>query len=110
LISNEIHNPVLKTSLVFAGFFCYNCKRRDYILSTNNILLKSSYEVKKADFERELLAMLEQHPDCLVWNCSIKMLKLEWAAHNAFHALGILRRKTADTAELAAGVVDESGV
>ena len=68
-----------------------------YILSINNIQLKSSYEVKKADFERELLAMREQHPDCLVWNRSIKSLKLEWAAHNAFHALGILRRKTADT-------------
>ena len=27
LISSEIHNPVLKTSLVFAGFFCYNCKK-----------------------------------------------------------------------------------
>ena len=69
----------------------------DYKLSTNNIQLKSSYEVKKADFERELLAMREQHPECLVWNRSIKSLKLEWAAHNAFHALGILRRKTADT-------------
>ena len=69
----------------------------DYKLSTNNIQLKSSYEVKKADFERELLAMREQHPECLVWNRSIKSLKLEWAAHNAFHAMGILRRKTADT-------------
>ena len=69
----------------------------DYNLSTNNIQLKSSYEVKKADFERELLAMREQHPEGLVWNRSIKSLKLEWAAHNAFHALGILRRKTADT-------------
>lgn len=69
----------------------------DYKLSTNNIQLKSSYEVKKADFERELLAMREQHPECLVWNRSIKSLKLEWAAHNAFHALGVLRKKTADT-------------
>ena len=25
LISNIIHNPVSKTSLVFTGFFCYNC-------------------------------------------------------------------------------------
>lgn len=69
----------------------------DYKLSTNNIQLKSSYEVKKADLERELLAMREQHPECLVWNRSIKSMKLEWAAHNAFHALGILRRKTANT-------------
>ena len=27
LTHNIIHNPVLKTSLVFAGFFCYNCRR-----------------------------------------------------------------------------------
>lgn len=69
----------------------------DYTFSSNNIQLKSSFKVKKDDFERELLAMREEHPECLVWNRSIKSLKLEWAAHNAFHALGILRRKTADT-------------
>ena len=69
----------------------------DYTFSSNNIQLKSSFKVKKDDFERELLAMREEHPDCLVWNRSIKSLKREWAAHNAFHALGILRRKTADT-------------
>lgn len=69
----------------------------DYNLSTNNIQLKSSYKVKKDDFERELKAMREEHPESLVWNRSIKSLKLEWAAHNAFHALGILRKKTADT-------------
>ena len=69
----------------------------DYTFSSNNIQLKSSFKVKKDDFERELLAMREEHPECLVWNRSLKSLKLEWAAHNAFHALGILRRKTADT-------------
>ena len=69
----------------------------DYSFSMNNIQLKSSFKVKKDDFERELLAMREEHPECLVWNRSIKSLKREWAAHNAFHALGILRRKTADT-------------
>lgn len=69
----------------------------DYTFSSNNIQLKSSFKVKKDDFERELLAMREEHPECLVWNRSIKSLKREWAAHNAFHALGILRRKTADT-------------
>ena len=68
----------------------------DYTFSSNNIQLKSSFKVKKGDFERELLAMREEHPECLVWNRSIKSLKREWAAHNAFHALGILRRKTAD--------------
>jgi len=69
----------------------------DYSISTDNIQLKSSFKVKKDDFERELLAMREEHPECLVWNRSIKSLKREWATHNAFHALGILRRRTADT-------------
>ena len=31
----------------------------------------------------------------LVWNRSIKSLKHEWAAHNAFHSLGIFRKQTA---------------
>ena len=68
----------------------------DYTFSSNNIQLKSSFKVKKDDFERELLAMREEHPECLVWNRSIKSLKREWAAHNAFHALGVFRTKTAD--------------
>ena len=67
-----------------------------YKITPTNIQLKSSFEVKKADFERELLAMREAHPESLVWNRSIKSLKREWAAHNAFHALGVFRAKTAD--------------
>ena len=69
----------------------------NYTLSSNNIHLISSFEIKKEDFERELVALRERHPDCLVWNRSIKSLTREWAAHNAFHALGIWRKKTADT-------------
>ena len=68
-----------------------------YTLSSTNIHLISSFEVNKKDFERELIAMREQHPECLVWNRSIKSLTREWAAHNAFHAMGIFRNKTADT-------------
>ena len=68
-----------------------------YTLTSNNIHLISSFEIKKADFERELTALRDRHPDCLVWNRSIDSLKLEWAAHNAFHALGILRPNTGDT-------------
>lgn len=68
-----------------------------YSISPNNIHLISSFEIQKADFERELTALREQHPDSLVWNRSIASLKLEWAAHNAFHALGILRPNTGDT-------------
>ena len=68
-----------------------------YKITPTNIQLKSSFEVRKEDFERELLEMREKHPDSLVWNRSIKSLKREWAAHNAFHALGVLRKKTADT-------------
>ena len=69
----------------------------DYEVSSNNIKLKSSYEVSKDDFERELAVIREQHPDSLVWNRSIDSLKREWAAHNAFHALGLVRKQTADT-------------
>ena len=67
-----------------------------YKVTPTNIQLKSSFEVRKDDFERELLAMREAHPESLVWNRSIKSLKREWAAHNAFHALGGGRTKTAD--------------
>ena len=67
-----------------------------YKVTPTNIQLKSSFEVRKEDFERELLAMREAHPDSLVWNRSIKSLKREWAAHNAFHALGVFRKQTAD--------------
>ena len=69
----------------------------DYDVSSNNIKLKSSFEVSKNDFERELAVIREQHPDSLVWNRSIDSLKREWAAHNAFHALGILRKQTSHT-------------
>ena len=69
----------------------------DYEVSSNNIKLKSSYVVSKDDFEGELAAIRELHPDCLVWNRSIGSLKREWAAHNAFHALGLVRKQTADT-------------
>ena len=69
----------------------------DYDVSSNNIKLKSSFEVSKDDFERELAAIREMHPDSLVWNRSIDSLKREWAAHNAFHALGLVRKQTADT-------------
>ena len=65
-------------------------------ITPDNIHITSSFEVSKDDFERELLAMREAHPESLVWNRSIKSLKREWAAHNAFHALGVFRTKTAD--------------
>ena len=68
----------------------------NYTLSSNNIHLISSFEINKEDFERELIALRERHPECLVWNRSIKSLTREWAAHNAFHALGVFRAKTAD--------------
>ncbi len=68
---------------------------RDYTVSPTNIHLELSFLVSKADFERELLAMRERHPESQVWNRSIDSLKREWAAHNAFHSLGIFRKKTA---------------
>ncbi len=69
----------------------------DYTVSPSNIHLESSFQVSKEDFERELLALRERHPESQVWNRSIDSLKHEWAAHNAFHALGILRSQTAHT-------------
>ena len=68
-----------------------------YKVSPNNNQLKYSYESSKDVFERELEAIRAEHPDCLVWNRSMESLKREWAAHNAFHALGLVRNKTADT-------------
>ncbi len=69
----------------------------DYEVSANNIQLKSSFEVSKDDFERELAAIRERHPDSLVWNRSMDSLKREWAVHNAFHVLGLARKQSADT-------------
>jgi hypothetical protein len=57
----------------------------DYEVSANNIQLKSSFEVSKDDFERELAAIRDRHPDSLVWNRSMDSLKREGAVHNAFH-------------------------
>ena len=65
-------------------------------ITPDNIHLTSSFEVGKADFERELLSMRAAHPESLVWNRSIKSLAREWAAHNALHALGIFKTNTAD--------------
>ena len=67
----------------------------DCTVSPTNIHLESSFKVPKADFEWELISMREQHPESQVWNRSIESLKREWAAHNAFHALGIFRKQTA---------------
>ena len=66
-----------------------------YSVTSNNIHLESSFKVPKEDFERELAAMRHQYPDSLVWNRSLQSLKREWAAHNAFHALGLVRDRTA---------------
>lgn len=63
----------------------------------NNIWLKSFLEVSKDDFECELASIRERHPDSLVWNRSMGSLKRERAVHNAFHALGLVRKQSADT-------------
>ena len=67
----------------------------DYTISPNNIHLESSFKVRKADFERALTAMRDLHPECLVWNRSMRSLTHEWAAHNALHALGLFPKQTA---------------
>ena len=68
-----------------------------YSISPNNLQLKSSFEVKKKDFERELAAIREKFPDSQVWKRSLRSLRLEWATHNALHALRIFPSRTADT-------------
>ena len=40
----------------------------NYTVTPNNIHMESSFQVHKADFERELLAMRERHPESQVWN------------------------------------------
>lgn len=67
----------------------------EYGVTQNNIHLESSFKVRKDDCERELAALREQHPDSQVWNRFIDSLKREWAAHNAFYAMGIYRNRTA---------------
>lgn len=66
-----------------------------YTITPNNLHVKSSFEIRKKDFERELMTIRSEHPDCLVWNRSIRSLVREWATHNAFYALGIFRSRTA---------------
>ena len=58
-----------------------------YTVSPNNIRLSDSFAVGKKDFERELETIRALHPECGVWNRTLRPLKREWAAHNAFHAL-----------------------
>ena len=67
-----------------------------YTISPNDLQLKSSFMVKKEAFERELAKIQEEHPECLVWKRSLRSLTREWAAHNALHALGVLRSRTGD--------------
>ena len=66
-----------------------------YTISSNNLHVKSSFEIRKKDFELELMAIRAEHPESLVWNRSIRSLVREWATHNAFYALGIFRSRTA---------------
>ena len=66
-----------------------------YTITPNNLHVKSSFEIRKKDFERELTAIRAEHPESLVWNRSIRSLVREWATHNAFYALGFFRSRTA---------------
>ena len=68
-----------------------------YTVSPNNIHLENSFRVRKNAFRRELKAMRERFPDSLVWqHRSLGSLEREWAVHNALHALGIFKSRTAD--------------
>ena len=76
-----------------------------YHVSPNDIQLKSSFKVKKETFAQELAKIREKHPKCRVWKRSLLSLKLEWAAHNALYALGVLRDRTRYGSQLAPALV-----
>lgn len=69
----------------------------NYSISPNNLQLQASYTIAKKSFLRELAAIRARHPECGVWKRSPKSLVREWAAHNAFHALGIFPSRTCHT-------------
>lgn len=97
---DSTHKPVLVVVLdksLSLGMKSETPRQSDnYTVNPNNIHLESSFRIPKEDFEHELKALREQYPDSLVWNRSMESLKLEWAAHNALHAIGIVRNRTAD--------------
>ena len=66
-------------------------------VSPNNVHIGDSYRVNKQAFESRLKAMRERYPDSLVWkHRSLKSLEREWAVHNALHAMGIFKSRTAN--------------
>ena len=69
-----------------------------YTVFPDNIHLENSFRVRKDAFRRELKEMRERFPESQVWKKrSLKSLEREWAVHNALHALGIFKSRTAHT-------------
>lgn len=68
----------------------------DFKVFPGRIKLIGSVEVRKADFQKELLHIQELYPEHPVWKRTMKSLRREWAAHNLAYNLGIRRNKTHD--------------
>ena len=73
LISNEIHNPVLKTSLVFAGFFCYNCKREK---KGRKPLIKMSTIIDQHILDELTAGVVDEGGVCLSGVCRLAVYKM----------------------------------
>lgn len=66
-------------------------------VTTYNVHIEDSYAVPKKDFDFILRTTKYANPLCKVFDLrSMFSLRMEWAAHNALYALGILRSRTKD--------------
>lgn len=67
-----------------------------YRILGDRVKLLDSYAVSKKKFSKELNAIRNLHPACLLWNRSESSLRREWASHNLAYMLNIRRDKTTD--------------
>ena len=68
-----------------------------YKIYPDSIKLFSCYQIPKARYHRELVAIRNLHPSCPLWqNRSENALRREWASHALAYSLGVMRERTAD--------------
>lgn len=68
-----------------------------YIISSNNIQIKDSYKIDKADFDNLLKILHEARPNHpVLFNRSDYSLKMEIAVHNLCYKLRIAQSRTKD--------------
>lgn len=65
-----------------------------YYINDNNIHIEDSYKISKNEFESILCEMRKKYTNSVLKNRSNFSLKLEWAAHNFLHNLGIEKSRT----------------